>query len=218
MNVLKFLQNMDGAFDMRWINEDGSLSLPLRKLKVLTLNEYYNIPIVPLIGVCDSFEEALAIEESFTSKLIREDFNGEEEHKEAEGVVIEPDTAVYEPNGSRVYLKKKTKRFLEKGGKPDIKNKSPVVLQESVKVKLEESLGFLNRNRFESVVSKIGDVSIKDIGKVMGLITQDIVVDMEKDLEQSVDSWFKTKVEKQLFMKNLQKTVQDFVKPILLSM
>lgn len=206
------------AFDMRWINEDGSLSLPLSKLKVLTLDEYYNIPVAPLIGVYDSFEEALSSEESFTSKLIRTDFDGVEEHKEVEGVVIEPDVAVYEPNGSRVYLKKKTKRFLEKGGKPNIKHKSPVVLQESVKVKLEEALVFLNRNRFESVVSKIGEVSIKDIGKVMGLLTQDIVVDMEKDLEQDVDSWFETKGEKRLFMKSLQKTAQDFVKPILLSM
>ena len=206
------------AFDMRWINEDGSLSLPLRKLKVLTLDEYYNIPIVPLIGVYDTFEEALAVEESFTSKLIRQGFDGKDIHKEAEGVVIEPDTAVYEPNGSRVYLKKKTKRFLEKGGKPNIKHKSPVVLQESVQSKLDEALVFLNHNRFESVVSKIGEVSIKDIGKVMGLLTQDIVVDMEKDLEQPVDSWFETKGEKQLFMKNLQKVVQDFIKPILPSM
>ena len=206
------------AFDMRRINADESLSLPLDKLTTLTLVNDYNIPVTPLIGVYDSFEEALAIEESFTSKLIREDFNGKEEHKEAEGVVIEPDTAVYETNGSRVYFKKKTKRFLEKGGKPNIKHKSPVILQESVKVKLEEALVFLNRNRFESVVSKIGEVTIKDIGKVMGLLTQDIVVDMEKDLEQDVDSWFETKGEKQLFMKNLQKTAQDFVKPILLSM
>lgn len=206
------------AFDMRWINEDGSLSLPLNKLKVLTLDEYYNIPVTPLIGVYDSFEEALSVEESFTSKLIRPDFDGKDVHKEAEGIVIEPDTAVYEPNGSRVYLKKKTKRFLEKGGKPNIKSKSPVVLQESVKVKLEEALVFLNHNRFDSVVSKIGEVSIKDTSKVMGLLTQDIIVDMEKDLEQPVDSWFETKGEKQLFMKNLQKTVQDFVKPLLLSM
>lgn len=206
------------AFDMRWINEDESLSLPLSKLTTLTLENDFKIPVVPLVGIYNSFEEALAVEESFTSKLIRADFDGAEKHKEAEGVVIEPNAAVYEPNGSRVYLKKKTNRFLEKGGKSNIKHKSPVVLQESVKVKLEEALVFLNRNRFDSVVSKIGEVSIKDIGKVMGLLTQDILVDMEKDLEQPVDSWFETKGEKQLFMKNLQKTVQDFVKPILLSL
>lgn len=87
-----------------------------------------------------------------------------------------------------------------------------------MQLKLDEALLFLNNNRFDSVVSKIGEVSIKDIGKVMGLLTQDIVVDMEKDLEQSVNLWFETKGEKQLFMKNLQKVVQDFVKPILLSM
>ena len=206
------------AFDIRWIEEDGSLSVPLDKLTVLTLDTDYQIPVVPLIGVYDTFEEALTVEESFTSKLIRPDFDGKDVHKEAEGVVIEPNNPVFEPNGSRVYPKKKTKRFLEKGGKSTIKHKSPAVVQESVKNKLEDATVFLNRNRFDSVVSKIGEVSIKDIGKVMGLLTQDIVVDMEKDLEQPVESWFETKGEKQLFMKNLQKTVQDFIKPILLSM
>lgn len=206
------------AFDMRWINEDGRLGWALDKLTMLTLKDDYNLPVTPLIGVYDTFKEALAVEESFISKLIRQDFDGKEEHKETEGIVIEPNNAVYEPNGSRVYLKKKTKRFLEKGGKPNIKHKVPMLLQESVQLKLDEALLFLNNNRFDSVVSKIGEVSIKDIGKVMGLLTQDIVVDMEKDLEQSVDLWFETKGEKQLFMKNLQKVVQDFVKPILLSM
>lgn len=206
------------AFDMRWINEDGRLGWALDKLTMLTLKDDYNLPVTPLIGLYNTFEEALAVEESFTSKLIRQDFDGAEEHKETEGIVIEPNNAVYEPNGSRVYLKKKTKRFLEKGGKPNITHKVPALLQESVQLKLDEALFFLNNNRFDSVVSKIGEVSIKDIGKVMGLLTQDIVVDMEKDLEQAVDLWFETKGEKQLFMKNLQKVVQDFVKPILLSM
>ena len=62
------------AFDMRWINEDGSLSLPLAKLTTLTLEKDYNIPVTPLIGVYNTFEEALAVEESFTSKLICADF------------------------------------------------------------------------------------------------------------------------------------------------
>ena len=178
----------------------------------------FGIPTTPIIGVLDSLEEALTVNESFNSLLIRDGFSGVDQHKEAEGVVIEPNTPVFEPNGSRVYLKKKTKRFLEKGGKPNIKHKVPMLLQESVQLKLDEALLFLNNNRFDSVVSKIGEVSNKDIGKVMGLLTQDIVVDMEKDLEQSVDLWFETKGEKQLFMKNLQKVVRDFVKPILLPM
>lgn len=206
------------AFDMRWINEDGSLSLPLSKLKVLTLDEYYNIPVAPLIGVYDSFEEALSSEESFTSKLIREDFNGKEEHKEAEGVVIEPDTAVYETNGSRVYFKKKTKRFLEKSGKPTIKHKQPTKLSPVVEEVLNRSLPYICENRFNAVTSKIGEVTVKDIGKVMGLMTQDIIVDIEKDLDVVIDHIFENKSDKQSYMKNLQKCVQDFVKPILLSM
>lgn len=206
------------AFDMRWINEDGSLSLPLSKLKVLTLDEYYNIPVTPLIGVFDSLEKALMVNESFDSLLIRDGFSGVDQHKEAEGVVIEPNTPVFEPNGSRIYLKKKTKRFLEKSGKSTIKPKQPTKLSPVVEEVLNRSLPYICENRFNAVTSKIGEVSIKDIGKVMGLMTQDIIADMEKDLEKDVDSWFETKGEKRLFMKNLQKTVQDFVKPILLSM
>ena len=178
----------------------------------------FEIPTAPVIGVFDSLEEALMVNESFDSLLIRDSFIGADQHKEAEGVVIEPNTPVFESNGSRIYLKKKTKRFLEKSGKPTIKHKQPTKLSPVVEEVLNRSLPYICENRFNAVTSKIGEVTIKDIGKVMGLMTQDIIVDMEKDLEQTADSWFETKGEKQLFMKNLQKTVQDFVKSILLSM
>lgn len=178
----------------------------------------FEIPTTPVLGIYDTLNYALSVDESFTSKLIREDFDGSDEQKEAEGIVIEPITPRWFQNGSRVYLKKKTKRFLEKSGKPNIKHKSVTVLQESVKIKIDEALQYLNENRFNAVVSKIGQVSIKDIGKVMGLLSQDIIVDMQKDLDIAVDNWFETKGEKSLFMQNLQKNVQDFIKPILLSM
>lgn len=177
----------------------------------------FNISTAPIIGVFDTLEEALEVNESFDSLLMREVFTGDDKHKEAEGIVIEPNTPVYEPNGSRIYLKKKTKRFLEKSGKPTIKHKQVSTLSPVVKEVLERSTPYICENRFNTVVSKIGEVTIKDIGKVMGLMTQDIIVDLEKDLDIVIDHMFDNKADKQSYMKNLQKHVQDFIKPILLT-
>lgn len=204
------------AFDMCFLNEDGT-KYPIEKKAVMTLESDYNIPVVPVIGVYDTLQEALDVSESFISLLMRDGFNGDDKHKEAEGIVIEPNTPTFEPNGSRVYLKKKTKRFLEKGGKPNIKHKQPSMLTPVVKEVLERTLPYICENRFNAVVSKIGEVTIKDIGKIMGLITQDIIVDIEKDLDIVIDHVFENKSDKQSYMKNLQKNVQDFIKPILLS-
>ena len=176
----------------------------------------FEIPTAPIIGVFDSLEESLMVNESFDSLLIRDGFSGVDQHKESEGVVIEPNTPVFEPNGSRIYLKKKTKRFLEKSGKPTIKHKQPTKLSPVVEEVLNRSLPYICENRFNAVTSKIGEVTIKDIGKVMGLMTQDIIVDMEKDLDVVIDYIFENKSDKQSYMKNLQKCVQDFIKPILL--
>lgn len=204
------------AFDMCFLNEDGT-KYPIEKKAVMTLEPDYNIPVVPLIGVYDTLQEALEVNESFDSLLMRDEFNGDDKHKEAEGIVIEPNTPTFEPNGSRIYLKKKTKRFLEKSGKPTIKHKQVSNLSPVVKEVLERSTPYICENRFNAVVSKIGEVTIKDIGKVMGLMTQDIIVDIEKDLDIVIDQMFENKPDKQSYMKNLQKHVQDFIKPILLS-
>lgn len=188
------------------------------KIGIFEILRSFDIPTSPVIGVFDTLQEALEVNESFDSLLTRQDFNGDDKHKEAEGVVIEPNTPMYHSNGSRVYLKKKTKRFLEKSGKPNIKHKSVTVVSEQVNTMLGWSLVYLTESRFQSVVSKIGEVSINNIGKVMGLMTQDIIEDLQKDLEIDVKSHFTDKQDVKTFNKQLTKYVQDFIKPLLLKM
>ena len=181
---------------------------PINKILALTLLTDYGIPTVPVVGVYPSLDEAMALNESFTSKLLSHTFAGDAAHAEAEGLVIEPTEPKWYPNGSRVYFKKKTKRFLEKGG-----NKVPKPtekLPEELEAILLQSLEYITKPRFESVASKVGEVSIKDIGKLTGLMTQDILVDMEKD-ELEVP-------EHKQFMKLLQGQVQNFIRPILLTL
>lgn len=188
------------------------------KIGIFEILRIFNIPTSPVIGVFDTLQDALEVNESFDSLLTRQDFNGDDKHKEAEGVVIETNHPMYHPNGSRVYLKKKNKRFLEKSGKLNIKHKSVTVVSEQAQTMLGWSLIYLTESRFQSVVSKIGEVSIKDIGKVMGLMTQDIIEDLEKDLDIDVKTYFTDKQDSKTFNKQLMKYVQDFIKPLLLKM
>lgn len=186
---------------------------PIQKLYLISLLERHSIPLVPLIALTDSLTEALELNESFTSKLLCEDFNGPEHHKEAEGLVIEPVIPAFLPCGSRVYFKKKTKRFLEKGG-----NKVPkpqVTLNEELQEILTEALEYVNESRYSSVVSKVGEVSIKDIGRLSGLMTQDILIDMQKDGVRDHER-YGTAAEASKFKKALQQAVTNFIRPILL--
>ena len=168
------------------------------------------IPCVPVLYYGSTLKEALESDEVFTSTFIREGFDGKEDHKEAEGLVIEPVNPRWYPNGSRIYFKKKTKRFLEKGGKPNIKHKTLEVLPPELESILNEAFTYITKPRFEAVISKIGEVTIKDIGKVMGLMTKDILEDMQKDELETPDN--------KKFMKLLQTQVQIFIRPILLEM
>ena len=188
------------AFDMKI---DG---VPVDKLAMFNDLKTYEIPCVPLLGKFETLQEALNFNESFDSLLMRKGFNGEDKHKEAEGVVIEPVIPKWFPNGSRVYFKKKTKRFLEKGGN---KIHKPVEnLPKELEGVLTQAFEYITEPRYSAVTSKIGEVTIKDIDKVIDFMTKDILEKIEKDSLIIPEN--------KKFMKLLQQEVQNFIRPILL--
>lgn len=193
------------------ITVDGT---PIDKRKAFSLMNEYEIPTVPVLGYAKSLSDALEWNESFITKKLRDGFDTENPQAEAEGVVIEPVTPHYLPSGERVYLKKKTKRFLEKGKNKIEKPK--VSLNESLSKLLETSLEYINENRYNAVVSKEGDVNIKMIGKISGLMTQDIITDLIKDgiFDDLKDLGDASEVKK--FKQTLQSEVINFIRPILL--
>lgn len=65
--------------------------------------------VIPVIG-SGTLEDMLAISPEFVCPLAVKD----SDHNKAEGIVIEPANPSYLPNGSRVYLKQKSKAFTEK--------------------------------------------------------------------------------------------------------
>lgn len=100
-----------------------------------------------------------------------------------EGVIIRPVETASFNNGTRVILKNKNEKWSEnKAFTKKIKKEEP--LPEKV-VKLQEAiLTYATDNRLNNVLSKLGEVTHKDFGKVMGLFNKDIVDDFFKDYEE----------------------------------
>jgi Rnl2 family RNA ligase len=101
-----------------------------------------------------------------------------------EGVVIRPVIPVYFRNGSRLLLKNKNSRFAEK--KSIKKRKPKLFVEPSYSRELNDlqliAEEYVTENRLNNVTSKIGQISIpKDTGKLIGLLSKDILDDFLKE-------------------------------------
>jgi Rnl2 family RNA ligase len=101
-----------------------------------------------------------------------------------EGIVIRPVEPTYLSNGARVLLKNKNAHFAEKKA---IKKRAPKLFVEpSYSEMLNDLLPvveqYITENRLNNVISKIGQISIpKDTGKLIGLLSKDILDDFLKE-------------------------------------
>lgn len=161
---------------------------PLDKVKAFNLIRWAGISTVPVIGT-GTFAECLALSNTFKSTLTPE---GYEEENTSEGLVIEPIEPNWFNNGSRIYFKNKTEGFSEKKRKP----KEHVVfeLSDEESELMSELLTYNTTQRVSNVISKIGQVTNKDFGKILGLTTQDLLEEFTKETEQdpkqiAEDNW-----------------------------
>jgi Rnl2 family RNA ligase len=106
-----------------------------------------------------------------------------------EGTVIKPIIPAYFNNGSRVILKNKNEKFTEKANKSKrIKVKKDITMSENFENVLNEVLRYVTENRLKNVISKFGDVTEKDFGKLSGMFTQDALKDFRKDNEILIET------------------------------
>jgi len=101
-----------------------------------------------------------------------------------EGIIIRPVESSYLSDGTRVLLKSKNARFIEK---ISVKKRVPKLFLEPTYSELLNDLlptaeQYVTENRLNNVISKIGQVSIpKDTGKLIGLFSKDILEDFLKE-------------------------------------
>lgn len=129
-----------------------------------------------------------------------------------EGVVIKPVTPLFFNNGSRVILKNKNEKWAENTRFNKIIREEDEPTEKLLK--LQEAIAtYVTENRLNNVLSKIGAVTIKDFGKVIGMFNKDIITDFLKDYQDRVAELEKKEAKK--LNKSFSKKAADLVKKAL---
>ncbi len=132
-----------------------------------------------------------------------------------EGVVIRPIEPTYISYGDRVLIKNKNERFAEKKSEKRIpKPKKPdAVISQGLTSEIALVSLYVTENRLNNVVSHIGEVEFpRDLGKVIGMFSKDILDDFLK--EHSADYYALEKPEQKLLNKEINLQAQKLVKDV----
>ena len=125
-----------------------------------------------------------------------------------EGVIIKPIKSSHFNNGIRVILKNKNEKWSE-----NKKYHKSIKLEDELSdkvIKLQEAiLTYVTENRLNNVLSKIGEVSQKDFGRVLGMFNKDVVEDFFKDYHKITDEL--EKKELKLVTKSFARSATELV-------
>lgn len=130
-----------------------------------------------------------------------------------EGVIIRPAKPIYFKNGTRVLLKNKNENWAE-NRKFHKKIKVEEEVPEKVR-KLQEAIAtYATENRLNNVISKVGEITKKDFGKVLGMFNKDITEDFKKDYVEIIKEL--QKKELKLITKSIGKVTVEMVRKVCL--
>jgi Rnl2 family RNA ligase len=182
------------------IKESDKESFFLSTDAVELMSVRHQIPHVPIIESAVSFEEAMKVSPDFDSLIL-----GKENNK-AEGVVIKPIFPMFLNSGSRIILKNKNEAYKEKANTP--KPQKQENWSESMNSVFNEMLQYNTEERIRSAISKIGQITQKDFGKLLGTVSHDLLEDWEK--EYSYRDLSKNEIK--VVNKQLNKEVSDLIR------
>jgi len=165
-----------------------------------------------------TLDEALKFPNVFDSKIPAWLGLPEIENNMCEGTIVKTLKTKYFGNGSRVILKNKNEKWIEKSKmvRKDKPTQKEVHFSEKAQEIWEEIQKYATVNRLNNVVSKIGEFEPKIIGKVIGLFSQDILEDFEKDFPKVFTTI--EKGEHKRINKKLNSLVIDFIKEELMTL
>ncbi len=135
-----------------------------------------------------TLEEALRYPNEFNSLIPNWYGLPQLENNICEGVIIKPNVPKYFGNGSRVILKNKNEKWEEvvKNNKPKKEHKE-VYFSEASQIVWEHIQNYITTNRLYNVLSKEGEFQPKMMGKLVGLLSQDVITDFRKDHPTALD-------------------------------
>jgi Rnl2 family RNA ligase len=159
---------------------------------------YYTYTLNEALEYCKRCEDSI----SDVAYCLDNEYKNLEDNIE-EGFVLKPNECRCFSNGERVILKHKNPKFLEERKEKVVKDNS---LNYEQQAQLDFLLNFVNESRFYSVISKEGNLTEKEFGKLIKLYSQDVYKDAEV-----------VKVDKQV-SKIVNTEIVKLIKPLFFSM
>jgi Rnl2 family RNA ligase len=138
-----------------------------------------------------NLEACLNYPNAFNSTIPKQLGLPEIENNICEGVVIRPKQSAFLASGNRAILKNKNDKWSEnKRFTKTFKEKEP--LPEKI-IKLQEAAAtYITENRLNNVLSKMGEVTKKDFGKILSALNKDVLEDFKKDFSEILFTLEKT--------------------------
>ncbi len=137
------------------------------------------------------------------------------ENNICEGVIIKPVEPTFFPSGLRFILKNKNETWEE------IKRTSKLVLaqdkiSDSEKQLSKVILNYVTLNRLNNIISKTGQIDYNDFGRVIGMLSKDVLEDFSKDHSSEYDAL--EKKEQKRVKKSLNTASTKLIKEYLLNL
>lgn len=136
------------------------------------------------------------------------------ENNICEGVVIRPEHDLRMKSGERPIIKNKNEKFTEKkcsGKIPKIAKDVP----EHIVTMLNNIDEYINENRLNAMISKVGELKNTDFGLYIQLFSKDVYADFFKDYSEEFKTW--EKADQKNFQKEVNQMVVTFLKENLLT-
>jgi len=165
-----------------------------------------------------TLEEALKFPNAFGSKIPAWLGLPEIEDNMCEGTIVKTLKTRYFGNGARVILKNKNEKWTEKSKvvRKERPARKDVHFSGKAREIWEEIRSYVTVNRLNNVMSKTGEFEPEMMGKIIGLFSQDVLEDFEKDFPEAFAAIEKD--EQKRINKKLNSLVIDLVKQELMTL
>ncbi|MFX0062380.1 MAG: RNA ligase, Rnl2 family [Candidatus Hermodarchaeota archaeon] len=130
-----------------------------------------------------------------------------------EGVVIKPVKTSFLPNGKRIILKNKNKKFQEKGKVKKRSDRSPQPIPTHLLKFVDIASQYITKTRYENLISKYGQFSTQEFGKLLGLYIKDLLEDFIEEHGEAFNALPKN--ERRQITRKLNKEVSKFLRSYL---
>lgn len=184
-NAIKVQKGVFYSPDNHWLVFDIQIIYTDDKREYISFNDMlslcrrWDLPYVPFLAMFDSLDEALKYPNDGPSQVYKKYNLPALEDNVMEGVVIKPFFCSPYIGQSRLIIKNKNEKFVEKSRDKKVNIQQDV--PEHISKAIEEISKYITENRVVNIVSHYGQPTFQDIGPILQELNKDIIEEFNKE-------------------------------------